>query len=39
MHGCVRDAKTGAPLPNAIVDIWQASTNGTFVGETRHLSR
>ena len=28
MHGKVTDGKTGKPLANASVDIWQASTNG-----------
>lgn len=28
MHGKVTCADTGAPIPNAVVDIWQASTNG-----------
>jgi catechol 1,2-dioxygenase len=28
MHGTVTDAKTGKPLKNAEVEVWQASTNG-----------
>lgn len=28
VHGTVTDAKSGKPLKNALVDIWQASTNG-----------
>lgn len=28
MHGKVTDATTGKALPNAEIDIWQASTNG-----------
>jgi protocatechuate 3,4-dioxygenase beta subunit len=28
MHGTVMDVKTGKPLQNATVDVWQASTNG-----------
>lgn len=32
MHGTVRCAKTGKPLANASVDVWQASTNGQFSG-------
>ena len=28
MHGKVTDAKTGKPLANASIDVWQASTNG-----------
>lgn len=31
MHGVVRCASTKKPLANASVDVWQASTNGTFV--------
>ncbi|KXT15310.1 hypothetical protein AC579_2819 [Pseudocercospora musae] len=30
VHGTVTDAKTGKPLANAVVDIWQASTNGLY---------
>ena len=30
MHGTVTDAKTKKPLVNASVDVWQASTNGTW---------
>ena len=30
MHGTVKDTKTGAPIPNAVVDIWQASSNGEY---------
>lgn len=32
LHGTVTDATTGNPLPNAVVDVWQASTNG-MLGE------
>lgn len=28
MYGRVTDAQTGNPIPNAAVDVWQASTNG-----------
>lgn len=28
LYGTVTDVKTGRPLANASVDIWQASTNG-----------
>ena len=28
MYGRVTDSKTGAPLVNTAIDIWQASTNG-----------
>ncbi|KAL1848940.1 hypothetical protein VTK73DRAFT_9980 [Phialemonium thermophilum] len=30
MHGRVVCAETGKPIPNAVVDIWQASTNGLY---------
>lgn len=30
VHGTVTDAKTGKPIPNASIDVWQASTNGTL---------
>ena len=30
MYGHVRDAKTGLPVTNAVVDVWQASTNGLY---------
>ncbi|KAJ6441093.1 catechol dioxygenase [Purpureocillium lavendulum] len=30
MHGTVADVKTGKPLPNATVEVWQASTNGLY---------
>jgi len=30
MHGQILDAKTGKPVPNASVDVWQASTNGLY---------
>ncbi|POR34383.1 Putative catechol dioxygenase [Tolypocladium paradoxum] len=30
MHGKVSNASTGAPVANATVDIWQASTNGLY---------
>jgi catechol 1,2-dioxygenase len=29
MTGVVEDAKTGKPIANALVDVWEASTNGT----------
>lgn len=29
MHGIVKCAKTGQPLADTEVDVWQASTNGT----------
>lgn len=28
MHGQVTNVETGSPIPNATIDIWQASTNG-----------
>jgi len=30
MHGYVRDVKTGKPVANATIDVWQASTNGLY---------
>ncbi|KAL2755429.1 hypothetical protein ACRALDRAFT_1034476 [Sodiomyces alcalophilus JCM 7366] len=30
MHGRVTDVESGEPIPNATVDIWQASTNGLY---------
>ncbi|RKU41379.1 hypothetical protein DL546_003947 [Coniochaeta pulveracea] len=30
MHGKVTCAETGKPIANAVVDIWQASTNGLY---------
>jgi len=30
MSGVVRDAKTGKPISNALVDVWEASTNGLY---------
>ena len=30
MHGRVTDADSGAAIPAAVVDIWQASTNGLY---------
>ncbi|KFA55262.1 hypothetical protein S40293_04931 [Stachybotrys chartarum IBT 40293] len=30
MHGRVTDGKTGEPLANAEIDVWQASTNGLY---------
>ncbi|KAH7353711.1 Intradiol ring-cleavage dioxygenase, core [Plectosphaerella cucumerina] len=30
MHGRVTDVATGAPVANAKVDVWQASTNGLY---------
>lgn len=30
VFGMVTDAATGEPIADALVDIWQASTNGTF---------
>lgn len=31
VHGTVSDAKSGKPLSNATVDVWQASTNGELI--------
>ncbi|KAF5024572.1 hypothetical protein F66182_3335 [Fusarium sp. NRRL 66182] len=30
LYGTVTSAKTGAPIPNASVEVWQASTNGLY---------
>lgn len=30
MHGTVRDVITKKPIANAVVDIWQASSNGKY---------
>lgn len=30
MHGIVKDLDTGKGIPNAIVDIWEASSNGKY---------
>ncbi|KAK8214703.1 hypothetical protein M8818_002283 [Zalaria obscura] len=30
MHGTVTDMSTGKPIPNVVVDIWQASSNGKY---------
>src|ERR1700761_4855529 len=30
MHGKVVDVKTGKGIPGAVVDIWQASSNGKY---------
>ena len=30
ISGIVTDAASGKPLKNALVDVWQASTNGTY---------
>lgn len=30
MHGVIRDLVTGAPIPGAVFDIWQASANGKY---------
>jgi len=30
MHGVVTDGKTGKPIANASIDLWQASTNGLY---------
>ena len=37
MHGTVTDVATGEPLANASVDVWQASTNGTYRANCRLL--
>ncbi|KAF2086031.1 aromatic compound dioxygenase [Saccharata proteae CBS 121410] len=30
MHGTVRDLETKKPIPNVVVDIWEASSNGKY---------
>ncbi|KAI1124726.1 Intradiol ring-cleavage dioxygenase [Nemania abortiva] len=30
MHGVISDLVTGKPIPNAVFDIWQASSNGKY---------
>ncbi|KAK4497623.1 hypothetical protein PRZ48_010276 [Zasmidium cellare] len=30
IHGVIADAQTKKPIPNALVDVWQASTNGLY---------
>jgi catechol 1,2-dioxygenase len=30
MHGVISDLLTGKPIPNAVFDIWQASSNGKY---------
>lgn len=30
MHGTVTDARTKKPIANAVIDIWQASSNGKY---------
>lgn len=35
MYGRVLDAKTGKAIPDATVDVWQASTNGLFPKRSR----
>ena len=29
-HGTIKDVDTGAGIPNAVFDMWQASTNGKY---------
>lgn len=43
-HGVVKDAETGQGIPNAVFDMWQASTNGKYdvfdpENQTRHNLR
>lgn len=43
-HGVIRDVETGAGIPNAVFDMWQASTNGKYdvfdpENQTRHNLR
>ena len=35
MYGQVKDAVTGKPLPNAVIDVWEASTNGQLQEDHR----
>lgn len=37
LRGIVRDAETGAPLPGALLDFWQADSNGTYDRAGSHL--
>lgn len=30
LHGSIFDLKTKMPIPNAVIDVWQASTNGLY---------
>lgn len=30
MHGVIRDVDTKKPIPGAVLDIWQASSNGKY---------
>ena len=30
MHGLLLDQKTGNPIPNTTIDVWEASTNGLY---------
>ncbi|KAJ9214007.1 hypothetical protein DTO166G4_4452 [Paecilomyces variotii] len=43
-HGVISDAETGKPIPDAVFDMWQASTNGKYdvfdpENQTRHNLR
>ncbi|KAL1844828.1 hypothetical protein VTK73DRAFT_1716 [Phialemonium thermophilum] len=39
-HGVVRDVETGKGIPNAVFDMWQASTNGKYdTFDPEHQSR
>ncbi|GAD92077.1 predicted protein [Paecilomyces variotii No. 5] len=43
-HGVMSDAETGKPIPDAVFDMWQASTNGKYdvfdpENQTRHNLR
>lgn len=43
-HGVIKDAETGKGIPNAVFDMWQASTNGKYdvfdpENQTRHNLR
>jgi catechol 1,2-dioxygenase len=36
MHGHVFDLQTKKPVPNATIDVWQASTNGLYEQQDEH---
>jgi catechol 1,2-dioxygenase len=39
-HGVIRDAETGRGIPDATLDLWQASTNGKYdVFDPEHQTR
>ena len=36
MHGTVRDLRTKKPVAGAVIDVWQASTNGLYEQQDEH---